>query len=125
MRNEIYKLDKTQYEPLIGAINSFQSSKDIDAFIREKVFEIVKIKMLVEQEQDNKRIADSLALSEKIRNLMPNWWHKDIQPRKLPVRYSSVNLPFLHTAKTSSVNSISKTLFNLENILTCLTDKKR
>ena len=68
MRNEMYKLDKSQYEPLIGSINSFQSSKDIDAFNREKVFEVLKIKMLVEQEQDNKRIADSLALSEKIRN---------------------------------------------------------
>ena len=68
MRNEMYRLDKTQYESLLGALNSFQSSKDIDAFNREKVFEVLKIKMLVEQERDNKRIADSLAVAEKIRN---------------------------------------------------------
>jgi hypothetical protein len=67
MRNEMYKFDKTHYGMLMQAIGAFQSSKDIDAFNEEKVIEILKIKMLLAQEQDNKRIADSISLSEKIR----------------------------------------------------------
>lgn len=67
MRNEMYKFDKTQYVLLMQAIGAFQSSKDINAFNEEKVIEVLKIKMLLAQEQDNKRIADSISLSEKIR----------------------------------------------------------
>ena len=67
MRNEMYKSDKTQYGMLMQAIGAFQSSKDIDAFNEEKVIEILKIKMLLAQEQDNKRITDSISLSEKLR----------------------------------------------------------
>jgi hypothetical protein len=67
MRNEMYKTDKSQYSYLTQAIGAFQSSKDIDAFNGEKIIEVLKIKMLIAQEQDNKRTSDSLSLAEKLR----------------------------------------------------------
>jgi len=67
MRNEMYKSDKSQYSYLTQAIDAFQSSKDIDAFNGEKIIEILKIKMLIAQEQDHTRTADSLSLVEKLR----------------------------------------------------------
>jgi hypothetical protein len=67
MRNEMYKSDKSQYSYLTQAIDAFQSSKDIDAFNGEKIIEVLKIKMLIAQEQDNKRKADSLSMTEQLR----------------------------------------------------------
>ena len=66
IRNEIYRTNKNQYEPLMAAISAFQSSKDIETFNREKVIEIIKLKMLLSQEEDNKKMADSIALEEKL-----------------------------------------------------------
>lgn len=65
IRNEMYKSDKTQYGPLMVALVAFQSSKDIDSFNKDKIIEVLKLKMLIDQEMDNKRMADSIALADK------------------------------------------------------------
>lgn len=67
IRNEIYRSNKNQYEPLMAAIRAFQSSKDLETFNREKVIEVIKLKMLLSQEVENKKMADSMAEAEKIK----------------------------------------------------------
>jgi len=95
MRNEMYKSDKSQYSYLTQAIDAFQSSKDIDAFTGEKIIEVLKIKMLIAQEQDNKKTADSLSLAEKLR--------KEKNFNEYNFRGWALNVPFneIKTSKAS------------------------
>ena len=67
MRYEMYRSDISQYTPLMASINAFQSSNDIGTFNKEKIIEVLKIKMLLQQDYEIKSAADSINRMQEAR----------------------------------------------------------
>lgn len=105
IRNELYKSNKRQYEELQKVITAFQTSKDFNTFNKEKILEILQLKMLISMENEKQKISDSIQkktdnfLDENFKRYRIEGWPINISFDQLKVLKK--NHPFFKNKLTS------------------------
>lgn len=116
VQSELYKTDNSYYDKIMETINEFQSGSDIYSFKQEKVIDVVKIKMAMENQRDeqiktaNKIQEEQNRIETNYRNFAFEGWPFGVTLESLKITHADSHIFFKNRKLKKQLHEFDKTL---------------